>query len=141
MKAKTHVLIDEPDRDIQTLYEAIFCPGGTECHFVNDVDEIDAALASDSYALVIVNHGGLQESGLERVQEINHNHPHQPVLLVSSIPIKPSMLKRISHISSNFYMPKPFDINHLRDTVELAHKQYHSLDPHAADVDDMRVAI
>ncbi len=124
------ILIHETDQDIRKLYKAIFSPFPVQLTFTNEARETCIKADRSNYDLVMMDIEFPTMEGLDIARNMVQNHPEQPLLLVSSIPLRKSDLGACAYHSRSAIMMKPFDIGKLRSMIEkmLKPKQYPETD-------------
>ncbi len=112
------ILIHETDQDIRKLYKAIFSPFPVKLTFTNEARETCIKANRSNYDLVMLDVEFPTMEGLDIARSMVHNNPEQPLLLVSSIPLRKSDLGASAYHSRSEIMMKPFDIDKLRNMIK-----------------------
>ena len=118
------ILISESNRDIRKLYEVILHPFQAEITFTDNAQEAEHHTAHTRYDLVFLELGYPNPDGIQAAKSLRKKHPHQPLVLVSSIPISESETTLLTNNPFIAILMKPFDIGGMKNLIRK-HAGFH----------------
>lgn len=112
------ILIYERNRDIRSLYQAIFTPFRADLVFTDFVCDTETILNEQAFDLIVLDLDFPSMDGWTVAQKILTDYPLQPLVLVSSVPIRQESLEAGARSSQCHIIRKPFDITDLRMLIK-----------------------
>ena len=118
MENAARILVEEPIRDIQNLFQIVLDPVASSIDFVRDVPEALNRASDGGYDIVFLDIGVPELDGIDGAEALNKTHPDLAVILTCSIKLSPHLAARCLSHPMNFLVSKPFDILEVRQLVE-----------------------
>jgi two-component system chemotaxis response regulator CheY len=111
------VMIVEDEGDIRNLYSIILRSGGYEV-----IEAVDGQDALDKFTetpcdMVITDMNMPRMNGLELIKELRRRNQNIYIILITGYGTSETE-KRAFSLGSNEYIPKPFEVEYLRDRVD-----------------------
>ena len=113
------VIIADDDPAICMVVQETLNRAGYQTHVVGGVVDLLSAVRAGVGDVVISDVVMGDGNGIDALCEIKADFPHMPVIIMSAHSTL-SMTVKATQVGAFEYMPKPFDINELRDIVDLS---------------------
>lgn len=133
MEEKSKILIVEDDEDISMVEEAYLKLAGFDIKIVADGNKVSAALAEDSYALVLLDLMLPGKNGYDICKEIREKLDI-PVLMVTARTESVDKIRGLG-LGADDYIAKPFDPAELVARVNANLRQYKRLTQRESEKD------